>query len=45
MFSVGTELEALLPEYASRLSRKVVTVCELFEEYERHSSGGWLEYQ
>src|SRR5690554_159278 len=35
------ELDALLPEYASRLSRKGVTVCALFEEYEREHPEGY----
>ena len=35
------ELDALLPEYASLLSRKGVTVRELFEEYERQHPDGY----
>ena len=36
-----TELDALLPEYASRLGRKGVTVRQLFEEYERGHPDGY----
>lgn len=35
------ELEALLPEYASRLKRKGVTVRKLFEEYRRGHPDGY----
>lgn len=35
------ELEALLPEYAARLTRKGVTVKSLFEEYQRDHPNGF----
>jgi Transposase and inactivated derivatives len=35
------ELEALLPEYAARLTRKGVTVKSLFEEYRREHPNGY----
>ncbi len=35
------ELEALLPEYVARLTRKGVTVKSLFEEYAREHSNGF----
>ncbi len=35
------ELEALLPEYAARLTRKGVTVKSLFEEYRRDHPNGF----
>lgn len=35
------ELEALLPEYAARLTRKGVTVKSLYEEYRREHPGGF----
>lgn len=36
------ELEALLPEYAARLSRKGVTVKSLYEEYRQTHPDGYL---
>lgn len=40
--SVGQlELEALLPEYAARLTRKGVTVKSLYEEYRKEHPGGF----
>lgn len=35
------ELEALLPEYAARLTRKGVTVKSLYEEYRKEHPGGF----
>ena len=40
-----TELEALLPDYAVRLSRKGVTVQSLFSEYEREHPDGYRHAQ
>ena len=37
------ELEALLPEYAARLSRRGVTVKTLYEEYRETHPDGYTE--
>jgi transposase len=39
------ELEALLPEYAKRLSRKGTTVKSLYEEYTKNYPGGYKSAQ
>ena len=39
------ELEALLPDYAKRLSRKGTTVKSLYEEYTRNYPGGYKSAQ
>lgn len=36
------ELEALLPDYVARLSRKGVTVKSLYDEYRRTHPDGYL---